>query len=61
MGGKVADEVKENYEKLHREAQEAIEAVKSTSEKAVGQIKHIIEGAKEGKKDKAKAAPKEKA
>ncbi len=46
-GNKMADDVKLGYDKFHTESQKAVSAVKDVADKAVNQIKNLIETSKE--------------
>ena len=55
---KVSDDVKDSYEKFSKEAQVAIDAVRSSSEKAVKQIKTFLDQTKENFTAENLSAPK---
>jgi gas vesicle protein len=59
VSGKVADDVKENYEKISKEAKKSVDQVKVATEGAIENVKAFIEGAKDGLKKEIKAELKE--
>jgi len=54
VSGKVADDLKENYEKLSNEAKKSVEQVKTAAEKAVENVKGFVDGARDGLKKEIK-------
>ena len=59
FSGKMADEAKENYEKINKETRKSIEQVKSAADNAIDYVKTFVEGAKEKLKKEIKTEIKE--
>jgi len=47
VSGKVADDVKENYEKISNEAKKGIDQIKVAADSAIENVKSFIDGAKD--------------
>lgn len=52
--GRVADDIREKYEKISEDAKKSIDQVKANAEKAMGNVKGFFEGAKENLKKEIK-------
>jgi gas vesicle protein len=54
VSGKMADDIKDNYDKLSKEAKKSVEQVKIATEKAVEHVKGFVDGARDGLKKEIK-------